>query len=325
MNSPKVTVVGGGVSGLSCAVRLLEAGADVVVRTAAAPVGTVSAVAGAMIGPVFGAPDSPEVVWGSASDAQFRALADAAGTGVRIRRGRLLASPAVGGQLPPWASTVPGYRPLSPDELPAGFTAGMAAELPFVDMPIYLAWLVRRVGELGGRLEQRPVADLDDISSADADVVVNCTGLAARTLAGDPEVIPIRGQHVIVDAPWLHEFVYEGGADDEWVGIMPHDRRVVLGGVGQRDNWSLLPDSGVTAAILQRCLAAVPQLADAPVLGVEVGLRPYRPTVRLERQGRVVHNYGHGGNGVMLSWGCADAVVALALESGGQSAAVDDT
>ena len=92
-----------------------------------------------------------------------------------------------------------GYRPLSPDELPAGFTAGMAAELPFVDMPIYLAWLVRRVGELGGRLEQRPVSDFGDITADDADVVVNCAGLGARHLAGDPEVIPIRGQHVIVD------------------------------------------------------------------------------------------------------------------------------
>ena len=56
-----------------------------------------------------------------------------------------------------------------------------------------------------------------------------------------------------------------------------------------------------------------PALADAPVLGVEVGLRPARPSVWLEREGRVVHDYGHGGNGVMLSWGCADAVTALVL------------
>jgi D-amino-acid oxidase len=42
-------------------------------------------------------------------------------------------------------------------------------------------------------------------------------------------------------------------------------------------------------------------------------LRPGRPSVRLEAEwigdSLVVHNYGHGGAGVTLSWGCADAVV----------------
>jgi D-amino-acid oxidase len=55
----------------------------------------------------------------------------------------------------------------------------------------------------------------------------------------------------------------------------------------------------------------VPELQDAPVLQHKVGLRPTRPTVRLERVGRVVHCYGHGGAGVTLSWGCADEVVGL--------------
>jgi len=41
-----------------------------------------------------------------------------------------------------------------------------------------------------------------------------------------------------------------------------------------------------------------------------------RSTVRLKREemgdGRVViHNYGHGGAGVTLSWGCATEVAAL--------------
>jgi D-amino-acid oxidase len=48
------------------------------------------------------------------------------------------------------------------------------------------------------------------------------------------------------------------------------------------------------------------------VLNHRVGLRPSRPSVRLERVGDVIHCYGHGGAGVTLSWGCADEVVALA-------------
>ena len=47
-----------------------------------------------------------------------------------------------------------------------------------------------------------------------------------------------------------------------------------------------------------------------------MGLRPSRTEVRLEEEiigsTRVIHNYGHGGAGVTLSWGCADEVVSIA-------------
>jgi D-amino-acid oxidase len=55
-----------------------------------------------------------------------------------------------------------------------------------------------------------------------------------------------------------------------------------------------------------------------PVLAERVGLRPFRKSgVRLERDqlrdGRaVIHNYGHGGGGFTLSWGCAREVLEAA-------------
>ncbi|MGS0683861.1 NAD(P)/FAD-dependent oxidoreductase [Nakamurella sp. GG22] len=336
-DGPYVVVVGAGAIGLTTAVRLLEAGARVLVRTAGAPLGTASAIAGAMIGPVFGDPADPVLGWLRASDAVFRRLANEPTSGVSIRSGRLLWAADPGDELPPWAPTVPGFRPLSgdidrSDELPPGFTTGTRAELPFADMPVYLAWLTDRVGRLGGRVELSPVRSLEDAGRG-ADVVVNCAGLAAAELAGDPSMTPIRGQHVIVDAPWLTDFVYQLGGGEAWVGVMPHGRRVVLGGVRQPGNTDLVPDPAVTRGILERCIAAVPGLADSPVVGVEVGIRPGRPSVRVEREGGgvaggvvhsgVVHNYGHAGNGVMLSWGCADAATALALgRTGGNPDAV---
>ncbi len=256
----RVVVIGAGVSGLTTAVRLLEAGAQVLVRTAAAPIGTASAVAGAMIGPVFGDPTDPAVGWARASDTEFRKLADQPGTGVTVRRGRLLSTPAFGDQLPPWAATVPGFRPLDPGELPAGFPAGMCAELPFADMPVYLGWLVAEVARLGGRIEQSLVTDLAD---AGGDIVVNCAGLGATTLAHDPQLTPVRGQHVIVDAPWLTDFVYEGGAADHWVGVMPHGRRVVLGGVAQPGDTGLAPDPVVTEQ--HSCDGASPSFPNSPM------------------------------------------------------------
>lgn len=52
---------------------------------------------------------------------------------------------------------------------------------------------------------------------------------------------------------------------------------------------------------------------------MQVGLRPLRTSgVRLEREDvsmstgvPVVHNYGHGGSGITLHWGCAEEAVSL--------------
>jgi D-amino-acid oxidase len=41
------------------------------------------------------------------------------------------------------------------------------------------------------------------------------------------------------------------------------------------------------------------------------GLRPYRNEVRVEREGNIIHNYGHGGSGFTLAWGCANEVLRL--------------
>jgi D-amino-acid oxidase len=310
-----VVVVGAGVSGLTCAVALLEAGADVRVLTAAGPAGTVSAVAGAMAGPVFGSGDERSLAWERHSDGRFRELAEDPETGVRIVSGRLLSAPELGPGLPPWAAAVPGFRgALGGDRLPEGFSGGFAADLPFADTPVYLAWLVRRVQQLGGSVAQQVVTDLDHLG--DADRVVNCAGLGAAALAHDDTLTPVWGQHVVVAAPSVTEFVMEGGADRDYVSVVPHRRGVLLGGVRRPGRNDLAPDRVVAEETVARAAVAVPAVADAPVLGVEVGLRPGRPAgVRLEAEQvgstTVVHDYGHDGNGVFWSWGCAADVVAL--------------
>lgn len=150
----RVVVVGGGVSGLTCAVTLLEAGAQVLVKTAATPLGTVSAVAGAMLGPVVDIPGEASTEWMRVGFKQFTGLAEDPATGVTIKRGRLLSAPEFGPGVPPWASDVPGFAEIAADELPAGYPGGFRAALPFADMTRYLPWLVGRVGALGGRIEQ---------------------------------------------------------------------------------------------------------------------------------------------------------------------------
>jgi len=262
---------------------------------------------------VFGSGDERSLAWERHSDTVFRKLAGDPATGVRLVRGRLLAAPELGPGLPPWVAGVPGYRaPLAGGQLPPGFVSGFAAELPFADMPAYLGWLAGRVQALGGSIEQRVVTRLGEI---DADVVVNCSGLGSRQLAGDDAVQPVWGQHVLVDAPSVDEFVFEGGASADAISVVPHRRGVLLGGVRRPGRNVLMPDQQIAAETIARAAVAIPELATAPVLGIEVGLRPGRPQVRLEAQQAggltVIHDYGHDGSGVFWSWGCAAEVAGL--------------
>ena len=182
-------------------------------------------------------------------------------------------------------------------------------------MPVYLAYLLARLRDGGGEVREEPVGSLDE-AAALAPVVVNCAGLAARALTGDTGLHPVRGPRIVVRNPGLDRFFMEAPMAPAWASIFPHGDHVVLGG-GQRRSDDTTPDPAEEAEVIARCAAIEPALAGADVLEHTVGLRPGRaaPRVAAERRGDalVVHNYGHAGNGVMLSWGCAAAAAALAL------------
>jgi D-amino-acid oxidase len=92
----------------------------------------------------------------------------------------------------------------------------------------------------------------------------------------------------------------------------------VLGGTRGAEDTSTEPDPEIADQILRRCIKVEPRLRGVRVRGHQVGLRPARPTVRLEVEqisgARCVHNYGHGGSGVTLSWGSAFTAAALLLD-----------
>ena len=97
--------------------------------------------------------------------------------------------------------------------------------------------------------------------------------------------------------------------------VIPRSDDTLLGGQAKPDDWSAVPDPAIAAEIIARCSRLVPEVTNARVLEHLVGLRPGRSSVRVEAEstpaGLVVHNYGHGGAGVTLSWGCAEEVVRL--------------
>jgi D-amino-acid oxidase len=189
-----------------------------------------------------------------------------------------------------------------------------------IDMPVYLGYLRDRFARAGGRLSLAPVTSLADAGGAP--VVVNCSGAAARDLVPDPAVVPIRGQVAVARNPGIEEFYIDHSlAPPDVVYMFPHGDTVVLGGTVAEGDWNTEPRPETAMRIVRDCAAVDPRLRGAPVVEHRVGLRPFRPEVRLEPEplggGRVLwHNYGHGGAGVTLSWGCAREVTAGILCDG---------
>lgn len=310
----EVIVVGGGVIGLTTAVVLAERGVRVRVWTREPVERTTSAVAGALWWPYRIEPEALVGEWALQSLAVYEELASRPEeTGVRMVEG--VQAETRLDELGPWAARVPGLRAARAEEY-AG--EGLWARLPLIDMSTHLPWLRERFLKAGGTVEEQSVTDLWEVPAA---VVVNCTGLDSLDLVPDPSMRPVRGQLVVVENPgittWLTSVDHTSATSTYF---FPQPGGLILGGTAEEDAWSMTPDPAVAEAIVARCAAIRPEIAGARVLQHQVGLRPTRPAVRLEREvrrdGRVlVHNYGHGGAGITVAWGCAREAAAL-VEAG---------
>jgi D-amino-acid oxidase len=320
--SPDAIVVGGGVSGLTTAVCLADAGYSVRVWAADQAADTTSYAAGAIYSPFLIA-DDRAAEWAEQTFAELKTLAhdvvepgeSPPETGVSMVFGREVCRTHA--YAPSWATRVPDFRLCDPEELPPGFASGWSYTVPLLDMPAYLRYLQRMLAERGGTIERRRITTLAEAASV-APVVANCTGMGARELVPDATLRPIRGELIVVPNPGITSFVAEhSDSDRELTYLLPHRDVVVLGGTADEERSDRKPDMGVAAGIFARCAEIEPRLKGLEILDHRVGIRPGRDRVRVERVSltghgaAVLHNYGHGGAGVSISWGCARYVVGL--------------
>ncbi|HET7477936.1 MAG TPA: FAD-dependent oxidoreductase [Rubrobacteraceae bacterium] len=312
-----VTVIGCGVIGLTTAIRLREAGMDASIVAAALPPDTTSSVAAAIWYPYKAYPEDRVLAWGKRTFQEFVDLSDLPQSGVRIREGVEVYRRPVPD--PWWKEAVPGVRRCREDELPPGCRDGHVFIVPIIEMPVYLGYLMQRFADAGGTVEQRAVSSLEEAGDG---VVVNCSGLGAREIAGDEGMSPIRGQVVRVRNPGIPRFILDEDNAEGVTYVVPRSEDCVLGGTADEGRWDTEPDIKTAGNILRRCARLEPLLEGAEVLEHKVGLRPGRMEVRLETEilsggTTCVHNYGHGGSGVTLSWGCAGEAVGLVREAFG--------
>jgi D-amino-acid oxidase len=249
---------------------------------------------------------------------------------------------------PVYADSLRKYRTLDeydgvvpePDD---GVVDGWVHEIFFVEMPRYVPALVDLYESEGGAVERRSVAK-DEVPSLPGDVVVNCTGYG--NLFEDDAVVARRGHLVNVgtDGRMADEdgerFSYSYYLnEDAFVYAYPREDCLLLGGseqeghevdgewVGEYAERTLSTDGeDVPARIVELNREIIESkcgvdIGPLPKRG-RAGYRPYRSGgVRTEKETydgkEVVHNYGHGGAGVTLSWYSANKAYNLISGSEG--------
>ena len=309
-------VIGCGVSGLSSAIRLQESGFRVRIVSRETPPYTTSDVAGAIWHPISAEHLPNGLRWAAECREELLRLVHDPQSGVALLTLlEPLEESEEGGR---WLEMIPDARRVPEGELPPGYTLGYRYQVPIIETPIYMPYLVRRFLAAGGEIQQALVSDLGRFTGAER-LVVNCTGAWAGKLTGDSRVFPIRGQILrLPPQPQISRGFHCHGGPLGFTYIFPRSQDCLLGGTSEAGSWSVRPNPASSAAIRGRCVAVERSLADAEVIDVRVGLRPGRDEVRLELEetanGPVIHNYGHSGIGFTLSWGCANDVARIAEE-----------
>ncbi len=204
---------------------------------------------------------------------------------------------------------------------------------PVIETPIYSKWLHDRLRSRGVQFVNRKLTgrlsrDSELYSEFSADWIINCAGLGADELTGD-SLYPLRGALIKLDLPSVNVERFSAAhciANDEsipqqnMVYIVPRSDCLLLGGFAEPNQWDTnlsFDNYAEVKKVYQRGVEFFPRLNDLTIsksTPVLCGLRPARKAnVRLEidESNRILHNYGHGGSGYSLAWGCAEEVVSL--------------
>ncbi len=264
----RAAVIGCGVVGLTSARQLQRRGFEVTMYAATVPPDTTSNMSLAGFTPTSGLIDfsrrTPE--W----DAQFRQAVE-----VAYRQLQLLVGPKYGiswiynYSLTEEPASARGGNPLLPESVRTGSVVLGPRQHPFpstyvierpdmrIEPSIYLDALMQDVVAHGGRIRIRRFETPAEIVALPEPVVVNATGLGAKALFGDTELMPLKGQLIVLIPQDEVTYSTNGGATSApstpgaFVHMMPRHDGIVLGGTSERDVWGLEVNDGERKRIVE--------------------------------------------------------------------------
>ena len=310
----RVAIVGAGVSGLTCGIVFAEHGHRTVIFAKEIGQQTTSSVAAAVWFPYHVEPAERVIPLALETYQVLVDLARFPETGVSVIESRqFLRTGEI--EIPGWAIPLGASVIPSVVENGVAFKSGFSLQVPLTDTTIYLDYLAVRFRKAGGEIKANVCFEKLENVDRQFDFVINCAGIGARDLVQDADLEPHRGQVAIV--PKIEGLSCAIVCDDEpLMYAIPRANDCVFGGTNELSA-NLAADPATTSRIVSEC-SHVLNIEKPRVLAERVGLRPFRKSgVRIERgqlrDGRtVIHNYGHGGAGFTLSWGCAREVLQAA-------------
>ncbi|WP_339864493.1 FAD-dependent oxidoreductase [uncultured Algoriphagus sp.] len=298
-----VTVVGSGIVGLTSAISLQEAGFQVRLVAKERFEKTLSSKVGAIWFPFEIHPKEKTNHWATLAYERYKSEIQE-GNGVAFIPFLTAFTPESNID---WTRQLPvgKVRKARPEELPKGMQMAFISEVPLAEPQLYLPHLFERFIANGGSFENREITSLEEMTGVD-DLVINCTGLGAKSLCNDKELHPMRGQILRCKKMNFPSFANptKRGALSY---VINRSEDSVIGGTDYENDWNESIDPADTDLILHRLTES--GISQSPeILEVIVGLRPRRSAVRFEfdsHYANVFHNYGHGGAGFTVAWGCA--------------------
>jgi glycine/D-amino acid oxidase-like deaminating enzyme len=259
------------VAGLTTTRQLQRRGFDVTIYAMSVPPNTTSNMSLASWTPTSGlvSTDLRTIEW----DAQLQRAARIAYPQLQLLVGREYgvswlegysvsnSEPGQGG-----GETAGQVEPLLPPELRVGAVTLGPGEHPFptryatmrpslrIEPSIYLDALVRDVREAGAAIVIRRFDSMRALAALSQDVIVNCTGLGAGALVGDPEIRPLKGQLTHLMPQPDVDYSTFGSATPSAGGFLqmqPRSDGIALGGTSVEGDGSLEPDEGARRRIVE--------------------------------------------------------------------------
>ncbi|KAL3480891.1 nucleotide-binding domain-containing protein [Aspergillus californicus] len=230
-----------------------------------------------------------------------------------------------------YQNQVPGFRFLSPSELPPRAKFGMSFHTVVITPPVFLIWFRRRLEAQGVKFERTYVKSLRDLQGLGHDVLVNATGFGAMILLDVQEkrITPIRQQNIRLRQDGYNRCYIRRGPDGYYsTAFARGDGTIYMGGIKTVGDDDFTAYEDQRNKIMQRQHENQPDVFPSPnpldydLITDHVGVFPIIQRedggVRVEKEElngqKVVHAYGQEAGGYTFSFGLGQQVARYVQE-----------